>query len=180
MKNKKLGIALLTLTIFTNACAKKDSGVHQPKSPWPFVVVEDVVVGTAGVLTLGQTDADPTALPMTIPDAIPGVSYARTKDNSDESLSSEESASEKKARVKKEAKEKRTEKKKESTKKEKSSDSKTKTAKKPRVKKTKSNDSHPAEVIVLPVTVAADIVTLDTQHFTRKTVDSINGDSDTE
>ena len=106
MKNKKLGIALLTLTIFTNACAKKDSGVHQPKSPWPFVVVEDVVVGTAGVLTLGQTDADPTALPMTIPDAIPGVSYARTKDNSDESLSSEESASEKKARVKKKRKKK--------------------------------------------------------------------------
>jgi len=168
MKNKKLGIVLLTLAVFTNACAKKeDRKVYQPKSPWPLVIVEDAVVGTVGVLTLGQTDADPSALPMTLPDAIPGVSYARTKDN--------ESCTTKK-RTPKECKKEKPAK----VKKEKSCDSKTKTAKKPRVKKTKSNDGHPAEVIVLPVTVAADIVTLDTQHFTRKTVDSINGDSDTE
>jgi len=83
MKNKILGMTLLTLAIFTNIQAKNEKGGYQPKSPWPLVVVEDAVVGTAGVVTLGQTDANPTALPMTAVDAIPGVSYARTKDNCD-------------------------------------------------------------------------------------------------
>ena len=174
MKNKKLGLALLTLAVFTNARAtRQDREVYQPKSPWPLVVVEDAVVGTAGVLTLGQTDADPTALPMTLPDAIPGVSYARTKDN--ESCPS-------KKRTKKECKaqqEKPAKVKKEKSCK-KSCDSTKKTTKTTRTKKTKDTNGHPAEVVVLPVTVAADIVTLDTQEFTHKTVNSINGTSNTE
>jgi hypothetical protein len=167
MKNKNLGIALLLVAVFTNATAKEDRKVYQPKSPWPLVVVEDAVVGTAGVLTLGQTDADPTALPMTIPDAIPGVSYARTKDN--------DSCCDKK-KMKKECKKESTKVKKEKSCK-KSCDSQKKTT---RTKKTKNNDGRPAEVVVLPVAVAADVVTLDTQKFTRKTVNSINGDCDTE
>ena len=171
MKNKKLGIALLTLAVFTNVQTKDKArsreGVYQPKTPWPLVVVEEVAVGTAGVITLGQTDADPTALPMAIPDAIPGVSYARTKDNdSDESCSSTKRVrKEKPAKAKKEKSCK------------KSCDSTKKTT---RTKKAKCNDGHPAEVIVLPVAVAADVVTLDTQEFTRQTVESINGTSDTE
>ena len=160
MKNKKLGMALLTVAIFTNAYARQDRKVYQPKSPWPLVVVEDVVVGTAGVLTLGQTDANPTALPMAIPDAIPGVSYARTKDTSDESCPK---------KMKKECK----------TKKEKSC-KKTCDSTKKTTRKEKADNAGKVVTapVVVPAAVVADVVTLDTQHFTTRAVDSINGDSE--
>jgi len=164
MKNKILGMTLLTLAIFTNIQAKNEKGGYQPKSPWPLVVVEDAVVGTAGVVTLGQTDANPTALPMTAVDAIPGVSYARTKDNCDKkkcrtnkkyTKKDTASASSSKKRMKKET---------------------TKISKK---KTTRTKTDNAGKVITAPVTVptavAADIVTFDTEHFTTKTVDSING-----
>jgi hypothetical protein len=169
MENKKLKVALLTLAVFTNIHTKDKKEVYQPKSPWPLVVVEDAVVGTAGVVTLGQTDADPSALPMTIPDAIPGVSYARTHDKCDDKKCS----SNKKRKSKETSSESSSKKK---VKKEKSATSKKKTA----TRKTKDSDNA-GKVVTAPVTVptaiAADIVTLDTQHFTKKTVDSINGDS---
>lgn len=122
MKNKKLGIALLTFAVFTTT-----QGVYEPKTPWPLAPVKDAVVGTAGVITLGQTDADPSALPMTVPDAIPGVSYARTKDNCDSNCEKPN----KKQRVKKEK-----------TKKEKScKKSCDSTMKKTRTKKAKCSDT---------------------------------------
>jgi len=176
MKNKKLGIALLTLAIFTNASAKKDREVYQPKSPWPLVVVEDAVVGTAGLLTLGQTDADPSALPMAIPDAIPGVSYARTKDND-----SNDEAPKKQRRVKKECttkKEKPAKVKKEKSCK-KPCDSTTKTTRTKKAKSDKATKVVTAPVVV-PAAVFADVVTLDTEHFTTRAVDSMNDDSDTD
>lgn len=157
MKNKKLEVTLLTLAAFTTA-----QGVYEPKTPWPLAPVEDAVVGTAGVLTLGQTDADPSALPMTVVDAVPGVSYARTKDSC-----GEEKHKSKKKRTKKET-----------------SSINTSRGKKTIVKKTKSqkNNNKAEKIITAPVTVpaaiAADIVTLDTQHFTKKTVDSLNENSD--
>lgn len=174
MKNQNIKIALIALAIFANLQAKEDHGVYQPKSPWPLVVVEDAVVGTAGVLTLGQTEANPSALPMTVPDAIPGVSYARTKD----SCEKEKCTTNKKKRTQKETSSNESSKSRKKSKKE-----TTKTTRKKTTTKTPDHDNV-GKVVTAPVTVptavAADIVTFDTQHFTRETVDSINGDSEKE
>ena len=169
MKNKKLGIALLTVAVFTTARANNQRTPGEVITAAPAVILN----GAVDILSFGhakqlqeygdrnQQDPAPTfseavLAPVTV--AIDAPFDQAGKESYIKKTDSQKTSK----RVKKQ----------------KSSDLKTKTAKKPRVKKTKSNDSHPAEVIVLPVTVAADIVTLDTQHFTRKTVDSINGDDD--
>lgn len=88
---KKLSIALLCVVTLTKVQAESDrtepdrsrrseNGVYVAKTPWPFAPVEDAVVGTAGVVTLDQTDADPSALAAVVPDAVPGVQYKRNKD----------------------------------------------------------------------------------------------------
>lgn len=80
---KKLSIVLLTFAA-GQVEAKKD--LYQPKSPWPFAPVEDAAVGVAGVVTLDHVEVgsgDQSAasgLLVAVPDAVPGVSYARTKD----------------------------------------------------------------------------------------------------
>lgn len=155
MKNKKLGIALLTLAVFTTTQTKNREGVYQPKTPWPLAPIEDVVVGTAGVLTFGQTDANPSALPMALPDAIPGVSAARANKSSDSE------STPKKRRVRKEK------------------TSKESTPKKTRKAKTVKDNAGKVITapVVVPAAVVADVVTLDTQHFTTRAVDSINDDS---
>ncbi len=179
MKNKKLALALLTLAVVVNIQAQSEKrsrkGLYQPASADTLVIipgVEDAVVGAgstvAEIVTLGHANTGnaPTGLIVAVPDVLPGVAKARKDSNSDESCPSQkkmkkECKKEKPAKVKKEKSCKKT------------CDSKT-------TKKQKSNNGRPAETVVLPVTVAADVVTLDTQHFTRQTVDSINGDSDTE
>lgn len=187
MKNKKLGIALLTFAVFANIHAESEKrsrkGLYQPASADTLVIipgVEDAVVGAgstvAEIVTLGHANTGnaPTGLVVAVPDLLPGVAKARKDSNSEESCPRKQktkSTKECKAKKEKPAKVK----KEKSCKK--SCDS---TTKKTKTKKQKSNDGHPAEAVVLPVTVAADVVTLDTQHFTHQTVDSINGDSDTE
>lgn len=88
---KKLSLALLCVAVVAQVEARRDkedkdrsrrseNGVYVAKTPWPFAPVEDAVVGTAGVVTLDQTDADPSALAAVVPDAVPGVQYKRNKD----------------------------------------------------------------------------------------------------
>jgi len=93
MKNKKLGIALLTLAVFTTA-RTEDKELYQPKTPWPFAPFEDAAVGAtstaAEIVTVGHADTGnaPTGLVVAIPDAVPGVSAARAdKTNSRKSPS---------------------------------------------------------------------------------------------
>ncbi len=80
---KKLSIALLCVVTLAKVQAEKDrsrrseNGVYVAKTPWPIAPIEDAVVGTAGVVTLDQTDADPSALAAVVPDAVPGVQYTR-------------------------------------------------------------------------------------------------------
>lgn len=154
---KNLGLALLCVAVVATVEAKKDNKkAYVPKSPWPLAPVEDAVVGTAGVLTLGQTDADPSALPMTIPDAIPGVSYARGKDE-------DKKCCDKNMKKKSSKKQDKKKEKKQSAK-----------------KKKRSDDKKVAEEVfapvILPAAMASDVVTLDTQHNTRKFVNSVDGD----
>ncbi len=179
MKNKKLGIALLTLAVFTSTQA------NNPRTPGEAVTAAPAVIlnGAADILSFGhakqlqeygdRNQQDPANVSPTVGEGllapVTGIIDAPFGQTGKESyIKKTDSKQTNKHRVKKEKSCK------------KSCDSKTQTPKKTRTKKTKDNDGHPAEAVVLPVTVAADVVTLGTQHFTARAVDSINGDSDTE
>lgn len=106
---KKLAIALLTVAVVAAVEAKKqknnnDSGVYQPRTPWPFAPVEDAVVGagatTAEIVTVGHADTGnaPSGLAVAVPDAVPGVSYARSKDSNDETSTSRKKSCKKNCR----------------------------------------------------------------------------------
>lgn len=89
MKNKNLGITLLTLAVFTTTqTAEQKQGAYEPQTPWPIRPFEDAVVGAgstvAEVVTVGNahTGNAPTGLAVAVPDAIPGVSAARTEKTS--------------------------------------------------------------------------------------------------
>ncbi len=79
---KKLSVVLLAFA--AGQVQAKD--VYQPKTPWPFAPFEDAAVGagsvTAEVVTAGHADTGNGAsgLAVAVPDAVPGVSYARGKD----------------------------------------------------------------------------------------------------
>lgn len=104
MKNKKLGIALLTLAVFTTTQTKDNSNdsqsdLYNPHAPWPFSVAEDVAVGagatTAEIVTVGHADTGnaSTGLIVAAPDAL-GAQYAR-KDKSNSKKSSSKAQSRK-------------------------------------------------------------------------------------
>jgi len=86
---KKLSLALLSFAAFSQVRAESD--LYQPKTPWPIAPFEDAAVGTVGVVTLNHVGEDENAasgLAVAVPDAVPGVAYARSKDN-DENNSGE-------------------------------------------------------------------------------------------
>lgn len=82
---KKLSLTLLTVTAIGQVQAETD--LYQPRTPWPLAPVEDVVVGTVGVVTLdhvgSEDESAASGLLVAVPDAVPGVSYARGKNNHD-------------------------------------------------------------------------------------------------
>jgi hypothetical protein len=184
MKNKKLGIALLTLAVFTSIQTKNEKrsreGLYQPASTDAVIIVpgiEDAVVGAgstvAEIVTLGHANTGnaPTGLLVAVPDVF-GAAKARKDSNSDKSCSS-------KMKMKKECKKEKPAKVKKEKSCKKPCDSKTKST---RTRKEKADDA--GKVITAPVVVpgamAADVITLDTQNFTTRAVDSINDDSETE
>jgi hypothetical protein len=89
---KKFSIVLLALAA-GHVQSKKDT--YQPTSPWPLAPIEDVVVGVAGVATLDHVGPEDqsaaSGLVVAIPDAIPGVSYARRKSNDKSSKNNSQS-----------------------------------------------------------------------------------------
>jgi hypothetical protein len=109
MKNKKLGITLLTLAVFTSGVQAENEkrsrkGVYQAKTPWPLAPVEDAVVGAgsaaAEIVTVGHANTGnaPTGLAVAVPDAIPGVSAARADKNSETNASQEKQTTSKRQR----------------------------------------------------------------------------------
>jgi len=95
MKNKKLGIALLTFAVFTNIQAKSEKhsreGFYQPASTDAVIIIpgiEDAVVGAgatvAEIVTFGHANTGnaPTGLLVAVPDVF-GASKARADKDSD-------------------------------------------------------------------------------------------------
>ena len=100
MKNKKLGIALLTLAVVVNAQAESEKrsreGLYQPATTDAVIIVpgvEDAVVGAgatvAEIVTLGHANTGnaPTGLLVAVPDVF-GAAKLRQDSDSDESCSS--------------------------------------------------------------------------------------------
>lgn len=97
MKNKKLGIALLTVAVFTNIQTKSEKrsreGLYQPASTDAVIIVpgvEDAVVGAgatvAEIVTLGHANTGnaSTGLLVAVPDVF-GAAKVRADKNSDSS-----------------------------------------------------------------------------------------------